>query len=416
MLLIMATSLFFLGCDQGQSDPAEETIFSEVTLLFSMTPEEINAIGFPVTASAPINFYRVTYNSVNSDGSPVVVSGAMALPQNPISQLPLVSYQHATLVRRQETASFAGMNNFEAAIAVLYASTGHAAIMPDYLGMGVDDTQLHPYVHASTLASASRDMILGMFQWALSEGIPLNGEVLLNGYSEGGYATLALQRLLQNENPEVNVVASAPMAGPYHVSRLTQQQLLADQETERAYMVPYLILAYNQEYNFSSDLSTFFKAPYASTIPGLYDGMTRAEDINAALPSRPSEMLTASFISEVTGTSGTSAIRSALEANNLHEGWAPSAPTKFFHCATDELVNVENAQSAYDNFNAAGSPVEIRIFPSGDHVSCAGGAIVEAKYWFDTKLGKSGSSPIDQAAWVAFFDELQGDLTTMQGK
>ncbi len=80
---------------------------------------------------------------------------------------------------------------------ILLASIGYIAVLPDYIGYGDSTNELHPYVHAATLASATVDMNRAARKFLAGINRSTNGQFFLTGYSEGGYATLATQRLMQ---------------------------------------------------------------------------------------------------------------------------------------------------------------------------------------------------------------------------
>ena len=79
-------------------------------------------------------------------------------------------------------------------------------------------------MHAATLASATVNMNRAARKFLADPGISrtTNGQFFLTGYSEGGYATLATQRLMQQSLPaEFPVTASEPGAGPYDMTGTT---------------------------------------------------------------------------------------------------------------------------------------------------------------------------------------------------
>jgi pimeloyl-ACP methyl ester carboxylesterase len=84
-------------------------------------------------------------------------------------------------------------------VSAVLAGLGYIAVLPDYIGYGDSTAKLHPYLHASTLASATVDMNRAARTFLALPDINMarNGQFFLTGYSEGGYATLATQRPMQ---------------------------------------------------------------------------------------------------------------------------------------------------------------------------------------------------------------------------
>src|SRR6185369_398821 len=84
---------------------------------------------------------------------------------------------------------------------------------------GESSGHFHPYLHAKTSASAVVDLLRAVKSYCAANSIPLSGKLFLAGYSEGGYATMAATREIQERfAAELPITASAPMAGPYDLS------------------------------------------------------------------------------------------------------------------------------------------------------------------------------------------------------
>lgn len=73
---------------------------------------------------------------------------------------------------------------------------------------------LYPDVHAASEATATIDMLRATRNYCQQNAIGLNGQVFLFGYSQGGHATAAAQKMIEEKYPhEFTITASAPMAG-----------------------------------------------------------------------------------------------------------------------------------------------------------------------------------------------------------
>ena len=79
----------------------------------------------------------------------------------------------------------------------LLASTGYVVSAPDYLGYGASKALPHPYEHAASLASASADMLRATREFCQQQAVSVTQKNFLLGYSEGGYATMALHKYLE---------------------------------------------------------------------------------------------------------------------------------------------------------------------------------------------------------------------------
>jgi len=78
----------------------------------------------------------------------------------------------------------------------LFATTGYAAVVPDYLGLG-DSPGLQLYHHARSEATACVDLLRAARTWCASNNVELNDQLFLAGYSHGGHVTMALHRELE---------------------------------------------------------------------------------------------------------------------------------------------------------------------------------------------------------------------------
>ena len=98
------------------------------------------------------------------------------------------------------------------------AALGYVAVAPDYLGLG-ESRGFHPYVHAATEASAAIDLLYAAQEFAEKQKFPLNGQLFLTGYSQGGHASMALHRELERNYSKIfPVSAAAHLSGPYSIS------------------------------------------------------------------------------------------------------------------------------------------------------------------------------------------------------
>jgi len=109
-----------------------------------------------LTPAFNVNVYKLDYETVDPLGNRTTASGALMLPVGSTSALPLASYQHGTMTRKIDAPSATTLSA-EGFVGIAFACTGYAATLPDYLGLG-DSPGAHPYLHASSEATAGVDM------------------------------------------------------------------------------------------------------------------------------------------------------------------------------------------------------------------------------------------------------------------
>ncbi len=163
-----------------------------------------------------VNLYKIDYNTIDPEGNPTLASGLAIVPVSTTKSFPLLSYQHGTTLMKTNVPSQM-KGDFEAGL--IFATDGYIVACPDYLGLG-DGTQLHPYLHAKSEATAVIDMLRAVRQFCKTKGFLLNNQLFLTGYSQGGHATMAALKMIEEQySTEFNITACSPMAGLYRPFR-----------------------------------------------------------------------------------------------------------------------------------------------------------------------------------------------------
>jgi len=360
----------------------------ELIPIDSYTTAELSALfqqqSVPITPTHPVHAFKVLYRTLDPQGEIILASGALMLPQDLGDPLPWMSYQHGTIVLKDDVPSRG--ENLEYLIGLVYASHGYIATEPDYIGLG-DSPGLHPYMHAETEAMSGIDLLRAVQGTLPDWGIDWDGRLFLSGYSQGGHSTMAMHRMIQDELAgEFTVTASCPMAGPHDVSGTMSDLMLADAPANSPYYLPYVIFSYQSAYGLYDDVHSVFKEPYATTLPPLFDGMHSGGQIDAAMPAIPREILQDDLLAELL-TDPEHPFRLALEANDTYL-WTPQSRLRMYHCGMDSTVPYANSQIAYQWFMNAGVSTElvqlVDPFSLGSHGSCIPFAFLSAKSWFDT--------------------------------
>jgi len=410
-MLLSFTTLF---AERGDIVEAIPLSYYDIETLEEMVgtllPSELSALA---NSALPINhevdLYRMVYETINPHGEVCVASGLVALPVNPVCKAAMLCYEHGTMVKRGDAPSFAFLNNeAQALIPVFCAADGYVGLAPDYLGLGVDDTQIHPYIHAKSEATATVDLIRAAKIFC-AQTVPLNGQLFICGYSQGGHAAMATHREIQElHKGELHVTASAPMAGPYDASGVQSAALTSNQPYPSPDYAPYVAFAYQYVYgNLFDDPSEVFKAPFDEILPPLFDGTHSLGEVANALYDNGLTIPKDMFLPEVVAEfeSGEHALFDNLRDNDLYN-WVPETPMRMFYCEADEHVVFENAIVAHDNFMAAGAnPGCVEHASSGaifDHGDCAPIAIITGKVYFDAMRDEVACDDYQEPQYCSF--------------
>lgn len=294
--------------------------------------------------------WRLEYTTIDADGREVRASGLVSVPQKPAgSASPVLSYQHGTIFRDEETPS---MHAVAGEVAVVLASLGYVVLAPDYVGFGVSRGTPHPYLLAAPTAAAVNDFITAATYWRALSGVQDNGQLFLAGYSEGGYATMAAHRELQaTGSPHLAQLRMAVVgAGPYDVQ--TTLDGLIDVVRDKQPLLGALINPGFLRYLGGSVQREVRRAVLGQLIPGdadvVYD--TRFLD---------------SFFADDT--------RAIAQSSSVHD-WRPQVPVAMFHGRDDQTVPYASSVNTLQAMRKQGvgdlvSLTDCQATPAG-HIPC----------------------------------------------
>jgi Secretory lipase len=335
--------------------------------------------GIPITPQYDVTSREVVYETITPDGGRTMASGTLFLPVGRGGALALASYQHGTIPRTNDAPGQEGI------VGIAFATTGYAAVVPNYLGLGQASAGLQTYHHARSEATACVDMLRAARNICATNGTALNGQIFLAGYSHGGHSTMALLRELETfHTNEFTVTACSPMAGAYDLSGVSAADFLSNRPQPNPYYFALIVAAYQSVYKLAPTLADLFTPPYNTTLPPLLTGNNTGAEINAVMPPRPVDILKPQYITAFLASTN-QPFRLALRDNDLYR-WKPRSPLRMFHCMGDRDVLFANSQVALASFQQRGaSQVQlIDPLPTADHGGCAMPSLLNAKAWFDT--------------------------------
>jgi hypothetical protein len=364
------------------------------SLMFTLTNVQIDSIlllqGIPngiVGTEYNVGIHKLIFKTLNYDSTPTFASGLALIPTNvDYCKIPMVSYQHGTVVRKTDVPSrWVGT---EKLISLVLASNGMISIMPDYHGMG-DGPGLHPYQNARTEAFSVVDMIRATKEVCDTLNIGYGDQLFLFGYSQGGHATMAAHRMIQEQlSSEMHVTASAPMSGAYDMSGVQTDLLLAEKPYSDPYYLPYLIFGNNPIYNLFSNPADVFKQPYATTLPPLMNGLSSVNAINNAMNDTVKKIFRDDVLDSFSQNQN-HFFRVFLRDNDVYQ-WVPTSPMLMYFCTLDEKVPFQNTYQALAYFKQNGA-LNVDTINSGAllHTDCAQPSFLNAKFWIDSYRTKA---------------------------
>jgi pimeloyl-ACP methyl ester carboxylesterase len=375
----------------SDSQPTRGTVLDRTSLGSKTRAEIFQRLGG--IAKNDVAFHRIRYRSIGVTGQADDLSALLAIPVGVPGPLPLLSYQHGTIVRRSNAPSTVDLaappSDSDVLLVFIYAASGFATVAPDYIGFGLSE-EAHPYLHAASEASAVVDALRAARRAAGDLGVVLTDKIFLAGFSQGGHATMAAQRSIEQDYAdELKVTASAPMDGPLDLSGVTLEQTLAGKPYPAPFLIADTLLSYNHVYGLGVTDSGLFQ-PEAAALPSLFDGNHSSGEINLAMlpvnvapPKDPLLSLDATFLASLRQDEQ-HPLRIALQQNDVYD-WSPRAPIRIYHCSGDDYVSPANAEVAVKALASRGGDVKlVDPSPGNDHIGCAGPSAMMAEAWFES--------------------------------
>jgi len=358
-LLILTTLLVACGGGGYSPETGDRGEFVSAAAKGSYTAaslQSLTAQNYPVfntftpSIAHDVKTYVITYWTVDTDGEPVKASGLLAIPNNhDTSSTRLVGYHHGTVFHTADVPT--NLPEFDVMSAIL-ASMDFIVILPDYIGYGESVDRLHPYMHATSLANSSIDLMRAAGFFMSATDIPYSKQVLLGGYSEGGYAALATHKMIQAQHAdEFDVIATYAGAGAYDLLG-TAETLLGMDTLPYAPYVAFMFKAYDEIYGFNR-ISEIFNPAYVDTVNNYFYGNYHESVIEDKLTNDIASLLNSVFLADFR-SSGETEIKARLTENNIYD-WSPLAPVRLFHGIDDNIVPYANAETALQNMTPNGT-------------------------------------------------------------
>jgi hypothetical protein len=337
-----------------------------------------------------VDIYDVTYVSHWHDGTPVLASGLYYVPRGITAPMPQVVYHHGTRTQKGREQHLGG----ESYLCLGFAVDGYTVLMPDYIGLGYGE-KFHLYQQYKSLGQASVDFLFAARELNDSLGIKANGQLFLTGYSEGGYASIATNKVIQESySHEFKVTAAAGNSGAYDMGGVQSEVMF--KKYSNPHYLPYLLLGFNEVYKIVPDINAIYNPPYDSIIPAMFNRGSHMGEIDRILPEVPKDMVKDTFVQLYVKDPGFP-MHKALADNSLCY-WKPENPIQLCYCNKDEQVSYKNAIVAHENMKKLGAK-HVTLRNGGrkyGHYKCAIFSGMYTKLYFDSfrngsKHGRKGN-------------------------
>lgn len=381
--LSFALVLFVFACTKTETETQKSYLVSATFVKEFTKSELITALGSSGQQFAPfvkngVKQYKIVYNTTNTDGTSIQASGAFIVPVGLTAAMPLVSYQHGTIFNDKDAPSYLTTTSSEGQIATLLASFGYITSAPDYIGYGASNNLPHTYEHREGLATASLDMLRAAKEAIAKENVNWNNSTYLSGYSEGGYATMSLQKKIEETTgAEFTLKAVSSGAGAYNKTQSFKDLVSTKSSGDSTHNASYIwvLLTYDRIYKFNRAMNTYFIEPYATQI--------QTQKQNARISGSFEGLLTTGIKKGITDGTDT-ALLTAVADNDVFD-WKPKTPTRLYHGDKDTYVPYFNSVTAADAMKKRGADVELVTVAGGNHGSSISSFFLGTLTFFDSK-------------------------------
>jgi len=367
MLFLIAASLTAVqSCKEKTDDPfSGNTYLLSATREVTMTKSNVQTmISAFATAYPEINsiyddikngiiVYSVRYNTT-FQGEDIVASGLVVIPDE-VGSYPVISFQNGTNTVYSNAPSANPLITLYQMVECV-ASEGYVVVIPDYIGFGASKDIFHPYLHKESTVKSIVDMLYSVreFDEDIAKDATFLNEYYLLGYSQGGWATLALLDAMENDySSDFTVKGCCCGAGPYDISYFNSYVLGLTTYPMPSFLA-YIAKAYSDHGFFTNPLSDLFQSSYISSIDNDFDGMHSTNQINEDLTTTIASLFKADYISGYASDSKFQSVRDALSANSI-EAWNSSVPLLFTHGTDDVYVPPVISENMHNAMISAGT-------------------------------------------------------------
>lgn len=338
----------------------------------------------PPAAVCAVKLYRVTYNTLNPDNrnAAAKASGLLALPVVPDRSCAVVLWSHSAELTAANVPSRPDASVEARLVIAALAGQGYAVLMPDYLGKG-SFPGVHPFFLPESEARAGGDLLSAGRKACAQLNVRLQPRTFLAGWSQGGQATLALLKLLE-ERGDTTVRAAAPVAGIYDLYLQWQAWLTRPHAPLVPALMLYTLKAYEKHLRLDGLYGDAVQPQYADLALGvkrLLDTDSGARAIQMT-PHNAVELFAPGFRREA--WLGVTPFYRALRRSEVY-AWRPRTLVRFYYGQADDIATPDQALLAAGYMQGLGANVvAVSAGAGAGHGEAFLFALREMKPWFDS--------------------------------
>jgi dienelactone hydrolase len=321
--------------------------------------------------------FRVIYTTEYPKGTKINVSGVLLVPENYDPLFPVVVLNHGTYGNRNSAPSKEVQNHFSMSTEVflgmaITSAFNCALLMPDYIGYGESQSVTHPYIHEESLGQTGLDFIRAFREYANDPAVSMqfNSNIFITGYSEGGYAAVALHKAIDAHPSEgLKVIKNVAGAGAYDLEAFSKAIVSNPQPLGLRMLSSYLWVLgmYKNDFMYSKVYADIFSETDNALLQSIGYNLAYFSNETAGLTLHDvaSELFQPEFISGILDETDAEFIRISRE-NSLVD-FVPKDSLIFVWGDADSWVYPVNSENAYSVMRNKGCKVASYIQLGGDH-------------------------------------------------
>jgi len=247
----------------------------------------------------------------------------------------------------------------------LQAQCGSVVFIPDYPGYGDSYGKcFHPYLDSKALVNSTLDLFKSAKRTLSANGYRYQNDVLISGYSQGGFVAASLAREIEtNPSHGFNVKLLVTGGTPCNLKHIADIVRHSDY-VDHTYFLPYGLWGYKENAYPQINVEDFLQEPYASESKAYYDGTH--QDLNDFFPHTPAEVYTEKFMDDIDIDPSIQYINEILEENSV-KPWKNKCKFVMTHGVGDVSVYYQNAKDFAEEHKEAGG--KVTFYPTlGDHL------------------------------------------------
>ncbi len=378
IFILIVVILFAAACQKDEEPPIKRLVSTEKIMSFTETNitalTGLAALVYPEILqlrpyfSGGVDVYKMVYKT-DISSKMIDASGLICVPQA-AGLYPVMCFQNGTNTLDANAPSNSAISTQFQMIEIV-ASMGYVVIIPDYPGFGASASIPHPYLVREPTVKSIADMLRAAGEAAGNElkGIEIKNEYYFIGYSQGGWATMALHYAMENQyRNEFKLKGSACGAGPYDINFLFSNMVGTPTYPMPIY-IGYIVNAYSVYNQFTNPISDLINEPYASRLSTLYNGKNDFGQINAQLTTSVSGLVTPAFLAGFSTNPKYESVRNAMTSNSI-PAWRTEKPLYMFHGGHDTSVIPQVTENFYSRMITAGTSTAVlkkEILPGLEH-------------------------------------------------